>query len=113
NQEAAWAFIQFVLGREDNVLKSFAYTDFMPSLETTFTDPIFDQPDPYFAGQKARQVYLEVAKVVPEARVYGTQYALMNGYVQTAIQKFATGSMSAADALKEAAGSIRLETGMP
>jgi ABC-type glycerol-3-phosphate transport system substrate-binding protein len=113
NKEAAWTFIQFMLGNESSMIKQFAYNDFLPSLETTYTDPIFGEADPYFAGQKARLVYLEVAKVVPEARIYGPQYALMNGYVKTAIQKYATGSMSAANALKEAADSIRLETGMP
>jgi maltose-binding protein MalE len=35
----------------------------------------------------------------------------MNGYVATAIQKYATGAMSAADALKEAADSIKRDTG--
>jgi maltose-binding protein MalE len=37
----------------------------------------------------------------------------MNGFVATAIQKVATGEMSVADALKEAADSIRAQTGMP
>jgi ABC-type glycerol-3-phosphate transport system substrate-binding protein len=111
NKEAAWAFIEFMLGREDNVLRSFAYSDFMPALETTYNSPIFAEVDPFFGGQFARQTYLEVAKIIPEAHIYGPNYSLMNGYVATAIQKFATGQMSAADALKEAADSIRRDIG--
>jgi len=111
NKEAAWAFIEFMLGREDNVLKSFAYSDFMPALETTYNSVIFSEADPFFGGQFARQTYLETAKIIPEAHIYGPNYALMNGYVATAIQKFATGQMSATDALKEAADSIRRDTG--
>ncbi len=112
NKEAAWAFIQFMLGREDNVLRSFAYSDFMPALETTYTNPIFAEVDPFFGGQFARQIYLETAKIIPPANIYGPHYAQMNSYVATAVQKYATGQMSAADALKEAADSIRRDTGM-
>jgi ABC-type glycerol-3-phosphate transport system substrate-binding protein len=111
NKEAAWAFIEFMLGRDDNVLKSFAYSDFLPALETTYNSVIFSEADPFFGGQFARQIYLETAKIIPEAHIYGPNYVLMNGYVATAIQKYATGQMSAADALKEAADSIRRDTG--
>jgi ABC-type glycerol-3-phosphate transport system substrate-binding protein len=113
NKEAAWAFIEFMLAQEPNVLKSFAYSDFMPALETVYTDPIFDEADPFYGGQKTRQVYLETAKIVPDALIYGRYYQLMHGHLQTAIQKFSTEKASAADALKEAAAAIRLETGMP
>lgn len=113
NKEAAWALIQFMLGRDDSQLRGFAYSDFLPSLETTYTSPLFTEPDSFFGGQVARKLYLEVAKVIPTGYVYGINYTLMNGHVRTAIQKYATGAMSAADALKEAADAIRQETGMP
>ncbi len=113
NKEAAWAFIEFMLGREDNVLKSFAYSDFMPALETTYNSPIFGEVDYFFGGQPARQIYLETAQIIPTAHIYGPDYSLMNGHVATAIQKYATGEISAANALKEAADAIRRETGMP
>mgnify|MGYP005810403493 CR=1 FL=1 len=112
NKDAAWAFIEFMLGRDDNVLKSFAYSDFMPSLTTTYTNPMFSEADPFFGGETVRQIYLQAANSIPVARVYGPHYALMNGYVMTAVQKYASGQMSAADALKEAADSIRRDTGM-
>ena len=113
NPEAAWAFIEFMLGREDNALRSFAYSDFLPALETTYDDPIFTEPDSFFGGEVTRQIYLDVAKNIPTGYVYGPDYVLMNGYVATAVQKFATGQMTAADALKEAADTIRAQTGMP
>lgn len=113
NKEAAWAFIEYMLGREDSALRSFAYSDFLPALETTYDDPIFTEPDSFLGGEMARQIYLDVAKNIPTAYIYGPDYALMSGYVATAIQKFATGQMSAPDALKEAADTIRAQTGMP
>ncbi len=111
NKEAAWAFIEFMLARDRSQLVQFAYSDFLPALETTYHDPLFIEPDSFFASQPARKIYLEVAQNIPNVHIYGPNYSLMNGYVRTAIQKYATGAMSAADALKEAADSIRKDTG--
>jgi lactose/L-arabinose transport system substrate-binding protein len=113
NPDAAWAFIEFMLGRDNSQLRMFAYTDFLPSLETTYGDALFYEPDTFFASEMTRQIYLKVAKEIPTAYVYGPNYQLMNGYVATAIQEYATGNSSAADALKAAADRIRAETGMP
>ncbi|MBN1145749.1 MAG: sugar ABC transporter substrate-binding protein [Anaerolineales bacterium] len=112
NKEAAMAFIEFMLMRRSSQLKMFAYSDFLPSLETTYDDHLFIEPDPFFASQVARKVYLDVAKQIPPAYVYGPYYSLMHGHLQTAIQKYATGEMSAEEALNEAADAIRLEAGM-
>jgi ABC-type glycerol-3-phosphate transport system substrate-binding protein len=113
NQEAAWAFVEFLVGREQSQLKMFAYSDFIPSLETTYDDALFIEPDSFFGGQVARKVYAEVVKEIPRGYVYGPHYSQMNGFVATAIQKYAAGEMPAADALKEAADAIRAETGLP
>lgn len=113
NKAAAWAFIEFMLGRRESQLKQFAYSDFLPSLETTYTDHLFIEPDSFFGGQVARKIYLDAAKQIPIGYVYGPHYQLMNRHVATAIQKYATGAMSAEAALKEAAALIRQETGLP
>ncbi len=113
NPDAAWAFIEYMLGRENSQLRMFAYTDFLPSLESTYNDALFYEPDTFFASENTRQIYLKVAKEIPAAYIYGPYYQLMNGYVSTAIQEYATGKSSAADALKAAADRIRAETGMP
>ena len=112
NKDAAWAFIEFMLARPENQLTQFAYNDFLPALESTYSDPIFNEPDPFFGDQTPRQIYLDVAGKIPTARVYGPNYSLMNGHVATAIQRYATGELSAQEALSEAADNIRRETGM-
>jgi ABC-type glycerol-3-phosphate transport system substrate-binding protein len=81
-------------------------------LEAAYDDPIFSEPDPFFADQPVRPVYVDVVKKVPIAYVYGPHYPEMNGFVATAIQKVATGEATVEDALKEAADSIRSQTGM-
>jgi len=111
NPDAAWAFIEFALGREESQLKMFAISDFIPSLETTYSNAMFIEPDSFFGGQVTRKVYTEVVKQIPQAYVYGPNYTLMNGFISTAVQKVAAGQMSATDALKEAAEAIRLQTG--
>jgi ABC-type glycerol-3-phosphate transport system substrate-binding protein len=112
NKDAAWAFIQFTLGRDQSQLKLFALSDFIPSLETTYSNPLFIEPDSFFGGQVTRKVYTDVVQQIPQAYVYGPYYSQMNTLVSTAIQKVATGKMSAADALKEAADAVRQQTGL-
>ncbi len=112
NKDAAWAFVEFMLGRPTSQAKLFEATDIFPALIPTYKDPIFTEADPYFAGQVVRQLYTEVAANIPKATIYGEHYQEINGFVSTAIQKFATGSMSAADALKDAANQVRQQTGL-
>ncbi len=104
---------EFLFGRVDSQVAMFKASDFLPSLEEAYADPVFGEPDPFFADEPVRPIYVDVVKEVPIAYVYGSHYPEMNGFVATAIQKVATGQMSAADALKEAADAIRSQTGMP
>lgn len=113
NKEAAWALTEFLFGQVENQVAMFKSSDFFPSLEAAYADPVFTETDPFFADQPVREMYVDVVKQVPVAYVYGPHYPEMNGFVATAIQKVATGEMSAADALKEAADAIRAQTGMP
>jgi ABC-type glycerol-3-phosphate transport system substrate-binding protein len=47
NKEAAWAFVEFMLGRYDSQVKQFEMFDLFPTLESTFTDqhPNLQSPD--------------------------------------------------------------------
>jgi ABC-type glycerol-3-phosphate transport system substrate-binding protein len=113
NKAAAWALTAWLLSRPDSQVAIFKASDFFPSLTTTYTDPIFNEPDSFFANQNTRQAYIAAANIIPLGYVYGPNYALMNKYVSTAIQKVSTGASSAQDALTEAAKGIRNDTGMP
>jgi ABC-type glycerol-3-phosphate transport system substrate-binding protein len=113
NKDAAWAFVEFVTARKESQNKTFAFADIFPAFEPAYEDAIYVEPDSFFGGQQTRQTYVDVVKQIPAAHVYGQYYQEINGFVATAIQKFALGQMSAADALKEAAAAIRSQTGMP
>lgn len=112
NPDAAWAFIEFMLLRKDNAVQLFKYSDYFPAWSATYSDPLFQEPDDYFGGEVTRSLFADVAKKIPVANQYGPFSQTIRGAVTTAIQKFAMGQMSAEDALKEAASSIRTETGL-
>ena len=112
NPEAAWAFVEFMFLRNDNMIKLFEFSDYFPANAATYDDPLFQQPDDYFGGQATRLVYAEAANEIPVANQYGPYSQTIRGTLATAVQKFAMGQMSAEEALKEAADNIRTETGL-
>lgn len=107
NADAAWAFIEFILGNPENQLRMFEISGFIPALETTYDAPIFDEGDDFFGGQLTRQLYAEVLFDIPSATIYGPNYSMINGSVSVAIQRYASGDASAEDALRAAAREIR------
>jgi lactose/L-arabinose transport system substrate-binding protein len=109
-QEAAWAYIEFHLGREDSQLTMYRESDLFPSLETTYNDPFFDEPDPYFGDQPVRQLFAEIVGEIPDAGIYTDDYQEMNGLLVPEIQRFAIGDQSAEEALANAASAIRDRT---
>lgn len=107
NPDAAWAFVEFVLGRRESQLKMFAISGFIPSLETTYDDALFLEGDSFLGGQNARKIYADVVQKIPRATVYGPHYAMMNAAVALAIQRYATGQATAEEALRAAADEVR------
>jgi ABC-type glycerol-3-phosphate transport system substrate-binding protein len=107
NPEAAWAFIEHALAKPESQLAMFETSGFIPSLETTYDDALFEAGDEFFDGQNARAIYADVVQRIPSAGIYGPNYNMMNGAVSLAIQRYAAGEVSAAEALQEAAAEIR------
>jgi lactose/L-arabinose transport system substrate-binding protein len=112
NKDTAWALSEFLFGTAESQVAIFKANDIFPSFEPAYADPIFSEPDPFFGDQSVRETYVDMVKIIPTGYVYGPHYSEMNGFVATAIQKVATGEMTVADALKEAADAIRAQLGM-
>jgi ABC-type glycerol-3-phosphate transport system substrate-binding protein len=106
NPDAAWAFVEFCLARETSQLKMFEVSGFIPSLETTYTDAIFEQPNDFFAGECTFGIYADVVRRIPSAGIYGPNYDMMNRSVSNAIQTYAAGQVTAEEALQTAAAEI-------
>jgi ABC-type glycerol-3-phosphate transport system substrate-binding protein len=114
NVEAAWAFIEYMALDTDNQVAQYEYSDYFPTLLSTYTSPLFSEPDPYFGDQVTRPIFAAVAEEVPYAFMYDSQYYnVVSGALATAVQKYAIGELTAEEALKEAADAVRLETGAP
>ena len=111
DQEAAWAYIEFHLGRPESQLAMYEANDIFPSLETTYDAPFFNETDPYFGGQEVREFFTQVVTEIPDARIYTEDYAEMNALMQAEIQAYALGRQSAEEALANAAREIRSRTG--
>jgi ABC-type glycerol-3-phosphate transport system substrate-binding protein len=113
NKTAAWNYIQYHLGRADVQVQIYEKTDLFPGLTTAYRTPLFKTGDPYFGGQRVRELFVDIAKKIPQAGVYSSDYQQMNALMQTEIQKYALGRQSAKQALSNAARAIRQRTRRP
>ena len=65
NPEEAWEFIKYLTTQEQPQVDSLRDLGAFPVLLSTYDDAAFDEPMDFLAGQKARQLFAEVAKQVP------------------------------------------------
>ena len=68
----AWAFVEYALCTKEGQLEQYRTFDLFPTLMTTFDDPFFDEPDPFFGGQKVRRLFATEIEKIP--RLNRTQY---------------------------------------
>ncbi len=62
NKELAWEFIKYSLATKDAQNAMFAAVDYFPGYIPAWDDPMYDAEDPFFGGQKTRQLWVEIAK---------------------------------------------------
>lgn len=112
NPEAAKAFINFVNFDIANQVAQFVYSDYFPANKASYSDPFFQEVDPYFGGQAQRALFAQVATDIPFGYIYGQYAVTMSNNAAIALQNYALGNKNAVDALKEAADAVRVETGL-
>ncbi|WP_324715559.1 sugar ABC transporter substrate-binding protein [Carboxydochorda subterranea] len=110
HKEAAWAFVSFVTANRDAQVKAWESMDSFPSLESAYSAPIAREPDPYFAGQPYRLVFVELAKQIP-TWYYTKDYPEANSILAAEIVNVALGKKTPEQAIKDAATQIRKRTG--
>lgn len=101
NKEAAWAYVEFMLGREASQIAMFKETDVFPSLETTYTDAFYDEELAYFGNQKIRRIFADTVSEIPVLQ-YTQHYSQANESLKEAYAKIIFNNMSVEDALNEA-----------
>lgn len=91
-KEAAWAFIEFVLCRPEIQNIQYRAFDLIPCLTPSFNDPFYDQPDPFFGGQKVRRLFTQdIEKIHPLNR--NKDWLEGFGYVSLYLSEWAAGGM--------------------
>ena len=60
-KEAAWKFIEYALATKDAQNKMFAAVDYFPAYIPAFDDPLYQEADPFFGGQKTRAMWVDIA----------------------------------------------------
>ena len=61
----AWAFVRFMTADKDTQLASLRTLDTFPSLLAAQQDPVMDEPMPFLGGQKARELWRDIAAQIP------------------------------------------------
>ncbi|MDR0468804.1 MAG: extracellular solute-binding protein [Peptococcaceae bacterium] len=64
NKEAAWKFIEFVLATAEAQNKMFEAVDYFPAYKPAWNDRIYEEGDPFFGGQKTRELWAQIAAEV-------------------------------------------------
>lgn len=61
NKEAAWSFIEYALATKEAQNKMFLAVDYFPAYIPAFDDPLYEEADPFFGGQKTRAMWIDIA----------------------------------------------------
>ncbi|MDA3847061.1 MAG: extracellular solute-binding protein, partial [Vallitaleaceae bacterium] len=101
NKDAAWAFIEFMLGREDSQMTMYKGSDIFPSLVTTYDDPFFGEEVEYYGNQKVREVFAAITENIP-AISYQEFYSQANESLIEAFSKIIYNDVSVEQAMSEA-----------
>lgn len=66
NKTAAWAFIKYMMTDTTAQNKMFEAVDYYPALKPAWEDKaIYEAEDPYFGGQKTKEVWIDIAEKFP------------------------------------------------
>ena len=65
NKDAAWEFIQWSCATAEGQNTLFKATGVMPAYKPAWEDPLYEQPVDFFGGQRAYQIWTEIADNIP------------------------------------------------
>ncbi len=69
-RDEAWALLRLLAGDPALQLDAFRRHDAFPALLAAHQDPFFDEALPFFGGQRARQLWREIARAIPPVGVH-------------------------------------------
>ena len=89
HKEAAWKFIKFALATKQAQNAMFQAVDYFPGYKPAWDDPIYDEADPYFADQKTRALWVDIA-----AKIKPSSSTLMDATTEWTITQAANDAMN-------------------
>jgi len=101
NKAAAWAFIRQMVFDRATQLQGLRVLDAFPALLAAHDDPVMDEPIAYLGGQRARQLWRDIAHRVPATPVHKHD-ALATAIVRSAFEDVVSQGRPIPEALAEA-----------
>src|SRR5688572_18911954 len=65
SKEAAWAFIEYALCTREGQVAQYAEFDLFPAYLPALNDPFFNEPDPFYGGQRIRGLFVNSVNGIP------------------------------------------------
>lgn len=93
NKPAAWELVKWISTRVDSQLTGLDKSDIFPAYIPAWKDKVFNEGIEYLGGQKARQIWINIAQKVPEAYVHEKD-SLANGIMNMALTEILDGRMT-------------------
>jgi multiple sugar transport system substrate-binding protein len=81
----AWAFMQHMMCTAKGQNDIFLAVDYFPSYKPAWEDPIYDEPDPYFGGQKTRALWKKIASELNEGFFTTIMDVAVNGSIPASV----------------------------
>lgn len=100
NKPAAWAFIAYMLGEAKTVNNMYRKMDIFPALKEAYNDPMYNEPQPFFAGQQTRRFFVDMAEQSP-AVYYSNDFRALREIAGLEIYKAVKGAISPEAALQQ------------
>jgi arabinosaccharide transport system substrate-binding protein len=86
NQDAAWEFAKHLYLSEELALQLYRAGDIITPIQEHWDNPIFDEPDVYFSGQRKGRMFIDLAPDVP-LRAASPYFKQARGAVQNAVSR--------------------------
>ncbi|MFI6902738.1 ABC transporter substrate-binding protein [Nonomuraea sp. NPDC050394] len=71
NQQTAWAFLDWMLASKERQVSMMRTEALFPAYLPALSDPLFDEPQPYFGGEKVNRLFADQVKEIPPVQLTG------------------------------------------
>lgn len=106
HKDTAWAFIEYVFASAKSQALMLELIDYFPSFIPAYSEPIFEEPVPFYGDQAVRLVMAEVAMKTPPVFVHPRHNDAMSR-VKAYVRRALDGEISPEAALQSAAEEVR------